>query len=419
MTRVAGFVRARPWASFVAVAAVTAAVGFAVAFQTVVWLYAHHFYSASPPDADVGIFERYAGLIFRGQVPYQNFTMLYPPGAIPAFVLPGQMAGIRDDAAYLAAFQTLMLGCGAIAACLSVITLGRLTTRTSDVLVATTLLVASPLLLGQVMVTRYDLWPTALTAGAMLCVILARYPAAAVLLGAGVVTKVFPIVLVLFVAAYVWRHAGRWQSALFVALTLGTIGIVFAQFLLASSDGVIHAMTEAFDRQLQIETIGASLLVIVHGLNGLPLVPSVAGGSNNLIGALPGMAIAIQSIALGLLLLIAWVRFVRGPGDARSLVLAAAAAVCLYVGLGRVVSDQYVIWLIPVVAMVPGGSGRIAAVWLAIILAASNWIYPNAYPAYVERWDPGVAAVVLARVLAIAILGIFLAWRAGSRSRSA
>jgi hypothetical protein len=47
-----------------------------------------------------------------------------------------------------------------------------------------------------------------------------------------------------------------------------------------------------------------------------------------------------------------------------------------------------VIWLIPLVAMVPGRAGKIGAVGLVAILALSNWIYPGEYAAYERDFKP-------------------------------
>jgi hypothetical protein len=94
------------------------------------------------------------------------------------------------------------------------------------------------------------------------------------------------------------------------------------------------------------------------------------------------------------------------------LTLAAAGAVAIYVGLGRVLSDQYVIWLIPLVAMVPWSAARLAGPGLIAIMALSNWIYPGEYAAFERDFVPGPAWVVLIRVVAILVLGLYLARRA-------
>ena len=348
----------RPSPRFVAAASVVAAIGFALTFYWVVWLIGRYFYVPYSNDGDVPLFQQYADRIFGGLVPYRDFTFLYPPGALPAFVLPAWLAGTSVDAdRYRVAFQGLMVVCGATMAILSVITPSRVTDRRRDILLGGALLVAAPAVLGWVIVLRYDLWPAALTAATMPCVVVVRYRAGAVFLGLAILAKVYPVVLLPLLVAYAWRNAGRREAVLFGAITLGVIGAVFTPFLIVDGMGFIGSLTKAFDRSLQVESLGAAVLFVQHAVAGQHITVQFGGGSHNLVGRLPDLAIDIQTYALVVLLLILWFRFARGPADARTLLLAAAGAVCIYVGLGRVMSDQYVIWLIPLVAMIPLGSG--------------------------------------------------------------
>jgi hypothetical protein len=279
------------------------------------------------------------------------------------------------------------------------------------VLIGGALLVAAPAVLGWTVILRYDLWPAALTAATMLCVVLARYRIGAVFLGLAILAKVYPIVLLPLLAAYAWRNAGRREAVLFVGITAGVMALVFAPFLWYDGPSFIGTLAKAFDRSLQVESLGAAVLYVLHAVAGQHITVQFGGGSHNLVGRLPDLAIDIQTYALVVLLLVLWVRFARGPADARSLILAAAAAVALYVGLGRVLSDQYVIWLIPLVAMVPWSAARLAAPGLIAILALSNWIYPGDYAAFERDFVPGPAWVVLIRVVAILVLGLYLARR--------
>jgi Glycosyltransferase family 87 len=405
---------------FIAIAAVVAAVGFVLTFEWVVWLVGHRWYVPYSSDGDLPLFQQYADRIFGGHIPYKDFTFLYPPGALPAFVVPAWLAGSAIDSdRYRDAFQFVMIVCGCVMAILSILTLSRITERRRDIVVAVVLLVASPAVLGWTVVLRYDLWPAALTTATLFSVVLARYRVGALFLGLAILAKVYPVVLVPLLAAYVWRNAGRREAVLFVGITAGVIALVFAPFLLYDGTGFIGALAKAFDRSLQVEALGAAVLFVVHGLNGQPITVQFGGGSHNLVGRLPDLAIDIQSYALVVLLLILWIRFARGPADARTLVVAAAGAVCLYVGLGRVMSDQYVIWLIPLVAIVPWGAARLAAVGLVAILAMSNWIYPLQYAGYERNFVHSIAWVVLARVVLILVLGLYLAWRAAWPPREA
>ena len=398
---------------FVAIAAVVAAVGFAISFEMVAYSVAHYYYVPFAHDLDVTLFQAYAFTLLNGHVPYRDYTLLYPPGALPAFVIPAWLAGTASNAdRYLIAFQTVMVTFGVILCVLVIGTLSRVTDRRRDIVIATVLLATSPLLLGWTAVLRYDLWPAMLTAATMLSVVLGRYRVAGLLLGLAIVAKVYPVVLLPLLAIYAWRNAGRREAALFAAITFGVIGAVFAPFLILGAQPFIDTMTKAFERYLQVESLGASMLFVLHAVNGTPIKVTFAGGSHNLVGVLPSQAIDLQTYALAVLLVILWYRFARGPADTRTLLLAAAGSVCLYVGLGRVLSDQYVIWLIPLVAMVPWGTARLAGFGLVLILALTNWIYPGEYAAYERDFIPGLAWVVLIRVVAILVLGLYLARRA-------
>jgi hypothetical protein len=398
---------------FVAAASIVTAIGFALSFYWVVWLIGRYFYVPYSNDGDVPLFQQYADRIFGAYLPYRDFNFLYPPGALPAFVVPAWLAGTSVNAdRYRGAFQELMVVCGSIMTILSVVTLSRLTDRRRDVLIGGALLVAAPAVLGWTVVLRYDLWPAALTAATMLCVVLARYRIGAVFLALAILAKVYPAVLLPLLLAYVWRNAGRREAGLFLGITAAVMALVFAPFLWYDGPGFIGTLAKAFDRSLQVESLGAAILFVLHAVAGEHITVQFGGGSHNLVGRLPDLAIDLQTYGLAILLLVVWVRFARGPADARTLVIAAAGAVALYVGLGRVLSDQYVIWLIPLVAMVPWGSARLAAPGLIAIFALSNWIYPGEYAGFEREFLAGPAWVVLIRVVLILLLGLYLAWRA-------
>ena len=54
------------------------------------------------PDGpgDLPVYEEYASILLAGNVPYRDFFMEYPPGALPVFVAPAFIFGDARDAAW-------------------------------------------------------------------------------------------------------------------------------------------------------------------------------------------------------------------------------------------------------------------------------------------------------------------------------
>jgi hypothetical protein len=413
-----------PGSRVLVLAAVLGSVGFLLAVEVVGWLVAQGVYGSAQDTYVVGLYQHYGDATLHGLLPYRDFALEYPPFALPAFVLPSIVTGGGGgEDAYGAAFQATMLACGVVSVVLVVFTLARLTERTVDVAIGAAFVAVSPLLVGPVMLARYDLWPALLTAAGVAAIVTDRYRVGTVFVVLAILAKVYPIVLVPLLGVYIWRRAGHREALACAAIVLAVLAVGLGPFLLAAPDGTLAALTRAFVRPLQIESLGAAALVVLHGLAGFDLHVVFDFGSHNLEGPVPDVVAALESVALVVGLLSIWIRFARGPAALGGLVVASAAAVCAFVALGKVLSDDYVIWLIPLVAVVPGRTGRIALAGLAAVLLLSGYIYPTHYAEYAGTLDLGLASVVLLRALAILGIAAYLGFAAspappGSTSRS-
>jgi hypothetical protein len=96
-----------------------------------------------------------------------------------------------------------------------------------------------------------------------------------------------------------------------------------------------------------------------------------------------------------------------------------AAAVVAFIAFGKVVSPQFLIWLIPLVPLVRRWSA--AALFVAALALTQAW-FPQRYWSYALGFDETVTWLVLARdVVLLALLGALLipsgAIRAAVRAR--
>ena len=102
--------------------------------------------------------------------------------------------------------------------------------------------------------------------------------------------------------------------------------------------------------------------------------------------------------------------FARGPATRERLLLASAAALVAFVALGKVLSPQFLIWLIPVVPLVAGRRRLIASALFGLTLVLTQLWFPYHYWDYALRFDKGVSWLVLARDVVLVALFVYLAW---------
>ena len=129
-------------------------------------------------------------------------------------------------------------------------------------------------------------------------------------------------------------------------------------------------------------------------------------GSQNLGGRAVDVVGALQSILQIAVLLAIWIWFARRGRTHEELVQACAAAVVAFVALGKVLSPQFLVWLIPLVPLV---RSRFAWALLALALAWTQGWFPQHYWPYALNFAQPQSWLVLMRdVMLIALLVVLL-----------
>jgi hypothetical protein len=354
---------------------------------------------------DLGFYQGVGEAFARGQVPYRDFDPTYPPAALPILILPflaGAKEGIWEG--YALRFEHLTLLLGGLLVVAVVLALGALHANRGRTILATSFVALSPLLVGSILPARFDLWPAALTTGALAAVVAGRTRLGGAILGLAVAAKAYPVVILPLLVAHVWRRSGGWPAIASAGWAVVGAAVPALPFVILAPSGLVRSMEDFLARPLQVESIGAAVLGVAHTVAGVPIEISTAFGSDNLVGPLPDAAAAIQTVLLVATLGGLWLWFARrSAGSAERLVTAAAAAVCAFILFGKVLSGQYLIWLIPLVALIEGRRGLLAgAALVAALLLMQQW-YPGRYPDWIAGRDPGVAWIVLARDLILAL----------------
>ena len=373
------------------------------------WALLHEGFYARDQIVDTPIYERYGEAMTDGRVPYRDFPVEYPPAALPVFLLPALGEGSSDD--YRRRFEGLMAGLGV--AC--VVLVAALTSS----LWAPVFVGAAPLLLGSVYLSRFDLWPAALTLVALALLVAGRPRLGLGALGLAVAAKLYPAVLVPIALAHVWRTRGRREALISAGAFFTVVAAIVIPFAVISPGGVWDGFWQQAARPLQIESLGSGLLLAAHHVFGLELTMESSHGSQNLAGD-GADALAVASTVLQAAVLVAlWIWYARGPATHDRLLAACAAAVCAFVTFGKVLSPQFLIWLVPLVPLVRGRRGLVASAVLAAALVLTQLWFPYRYWELALEFDTAASWLVLVRDLALVGLTVLLvaAVRPG-RSRS-
>lgn len=364
---------------------------------------------------DVHLYADFGRNVMGGKAPYGDFFVEYPPGAMPAFIVPA----VIDEGHFHFVFKLLIAfagvaGLGAVAATLAALGASRRRTW-----LALGFAAFSPLLVGPVFLHTYDLWPAALVAGALALLLRGRGAPAFALLGLATAAKVYPVVVVPAALVREWRRAGggragRVAAARSLAWFAAGGAVVTIPFLAVGAHGVGYSLYVQFRRAIQVESLGAAALLwldrvgalTAHVVVGSPSSMVVAGGTAKAVGAV--LLVALVAAWAGSV----WA-YRRGPDSGERLVLAALAAVAAFVAFGKVFSPQYLTWLVLLVPLAAAGLGVAAGGLLVVACVLTQlWFFRQQ-----EIFDVGaVVWVVLARdLVVVALYAVVVARLAGLR----
>jgi hypothetical protein len=375
---------------------------------------------------DVTHYQTLGERILDGEIPYHDFYVEYPPGALPTFVLPAAIS----ERHYITEFKLLMAALGVIALLAAAATLRVLEAGPRRVAVSLGAIAISPALLGHVFLNRYDPWPTALVSVALLALLSRRVRTAAACLALAATAKIYAVAVLPVAAVRVARTEDR-QTLLGGSAVLLAVGaLVTLPFAVVAFGGLGNSFYVQSTRPLQIESLGASVLLVADQL-GIYDAQFFGGKANSvdLHGTVPAVIGVLTSLlVVASVLFVAWTYY-RGRDTAERFVAAFTASIAAYVVFFKVLSPQYLTWLIPLVPLVGGRRGRLAtATFLAALLATQIEIYgfepihtvpgSSFLAGEPDAWAPGLLLVRNLLLVAVFVL-VFSELRALSAPRAA
>ncbi len=281
--------------------------------------------------------------------------------------------------------------------------------------------------LGATSYARFDLLPGVL-AGLTVLTVLSRPRVAAVALSLATAIKLWPVVLAPSLLA-----ATRSRS---VALVYAGIGgaLALVTAAVAGPGRVFSPLTYQGDRGLQIESVLATPAML--GWWSRPDLWTVGYAPSKafeISGPGVGLLLAVSTLATisyGVGLLVLWSRLWRQRSltSTSTWLWCGIAAVLGFVVTGKVLSPQYLLWLLPMaaagLALVPERALRRWTVGLLVAAGLTQVVFPHGYGAItLGLGSPAVTLLALAarNVLLVLLLGVAVGqtWRALGRDRDA
>lgn len=350
------------------------------------------------------VYQGFADAVFDGRVPYRDFFMEYPPGALAVF-LPPFGAGSGN---YNAAFKALMALCGAGMLVFVALLLARLGASAVRLWAAVLLLALSPVALGPISLNTYDAWPALLTVGALASLLAGSAVAAFVLLAVAFTAKVYPVLLLPPALVFVWRTAGRTRALRALGGFAAAAALIVVPFLVLAPHGLAESFRAQAARGLQVESLGGSLLAVADrlGLYGATVVHRTGHAiSYELAGSLPdGIAVASSAAQVAAVVLVAWL-YLRGRDEPRRLAISFAAVVAGVLVFTRFLSPQYLVWFIPLAVLLGPLVWALTAVALVL---AQVWFfhYHDVFALGGYVWLVLLRDLLLVTVFVAALLGL-------------
>ena len=349
---------------------------------------------------DLFVYRVFTEPLLDGGLPFRDIFLEYPPLAAPAIALPGLLGTGEEAFRWAFAGWTFLLAAAVVLLC------GALAARTgADARRALLAAALMPFLCGAMVRTHFDLAPVALLLGALLLHVSGRPRSGMAILGLAAMTKGFPLVAAPVALAWLATRADRRTLVQSAAALLVALALPAAAAVAMSPSGAWEAVTYHLERPIQVESLPASGVLLLDEL-GAGDADSVKSHRSDGLEHPAGDALTIFCLAvmLGLIVFVT----ARARGGPRNLILASLAAVAAFAAFGKVLSPQYMLWLVPL--------GALAFAWRLHALAAATAAaavltqveFPARYFDLVDREPFPVAVIALRNLVLTAVLVLAL-----------
>jgi hypothetical protein len=265
-------------------------------------------------------------------------------------------------------------------------------------------LAAGAILLYPVAVTRFDAVLALALSTAVLCASYGRIYLAYAALGLGTAAKLVPALATLPLAL-ARRGAARGYAVFF-----GVLALFFVPALLLGGGNLAASFAYHAERGLQVESLAASVLMTLGWVSDVVFEYGAFEAQGRGVELASDASLAVTGVLLVVTALFMWRAYRRGNFGGRAFPRYAAALILAFMLGSKVLSPQYVIWLLPLVPLGAGGASGL--VLSAVFLAAcylTTQVFPIHYGDLLDLRSPGPGLLLARNLLLVLLWGLLLA----------
>ena len=389
-----------------------------VKFSKIFLIAAIIFYTAfrlSGIDSEVGtLYFRYAESMVSGNMPYSDFDAEYPPFAMLMILLPRLISW--DSFSYQIAFgivSYVFLLAGLYW------TYGIAERYTEHPKRICDLYIIFTIILLDFVLDRYDIFPMVMMIGAMYLFSKEKYPAAWLILAIAAATKLYPALAIPFFIIWHLKRKESRNILVGLGLCVAVAAVCMLPFAIKDMDTMFTFLTYHMDRGLQTEAPISGIFMLLDKLGLTEITYRFDYGSDNIYGSVPD-AIAKVMMPLMALCIVAlccyhaYLTFRKGDDNALTVIMFTLAALMAFMLISKVLSSQYLVWIIPFIALLVMACDtergkRVFYVFVAsVILTQLNLIVNYAMRDAGEEFSTIGILILLARNILLFVLSYYI-----------
>ena len=400
-----------------------------VKFTKIFLIAAVVFYAAfrlSGIDSEVGgLYFSYAEAMVSGRMPYSGFDAEYPPFAMLLILLPRLISwsSFTYQIAFgIEAYFFLLAGL--------YWTYGIAEKYTDKPGRIADLYIVFTIILLDFVLDRYDVFPMVMLIGAVYFFTKEKYCAAWFMMALGIVTKLYPAVAAPFFLFYHLIRKDYKNAGKGILICAVTAALCMLPFIIADAGTAFDFLTYHMDRGLQTETLWANVIMLLGHFDIVDISYVFNYGSDNIAGDVPDAVAKVLTPIMLFCLLALYVLYLfvsrkeKEKEALPALIVLSYLAVMVFMLTNKVLSSQYLVWMIPFTALlvmfVGGEKGRLV-MWIftaCIALTQLNLIVNYAFRDAGEEFGlPGIL-ILLARNILLFVITYYIVMAASKHLSS-